>query len=149
MFTTLSDFGGSIFEDLRRIQREMDDLFGFGQQLSTGIRSPQPGAFPPVNIGSTDESVDVYLFAPGLDPKSMDISIQQNLLTISGKREGVKEVENTNFYRRERFSGTFKRVITLPDDVDPENVDATYKEGVLHVQVQRKESSKPRLIQVK
>jgi HSP20 family protein len=91
--------------------------------------------------------VDVYLFSPGIDPKSLDISIQQNLLTVAGERKPLAE-ENTQFYRKERFQGEFRRVITLPEDIDPERVEAKYTDGVLHIAVQRRESSKPRQIAV-
>jgi HSP20 family protein len=90
----------------------------------------------------------VYLFAAGLDPKSLDISLQQNLLTVSGERKATVH-EQANYYRRERFTGDFRRVITLPEDVDPDRVEAYYRAGVLQVSVQRREAARPRQIQVK
>ena len=88
------------------------------------------------------------MFAAGLDPAKIDISIQQNLLTISGERQ-VERSNAQQYYRQERFSGSFRRVVSLPDDVDPERVEATYRNGVLQVTVKRRESSKPRQIEVK
>ena len=104
------------------------------------------GTFPPINVGATPEKVDVYLFAAGLDPKSLDISIQQNLLAVSGSRR-VTVNEEAEYYRRERFDGDFRRVIQLPDDVDPDRVDAKYRDGVLQITVQRRESARPRQIE--
>src|SRR5579875_2703806 len=124
MFGIPSSMPSSVFDELWRLQQEVDDLFGsWGSPL--GIRSLPRGSFPGVNVSQTPERVDVYLFAPGIDPKSLEISIQQNLLDISGKRE-VATHEEANYYRQERFSGEFRRVISLPEDVDPERVQAKY-----------------------
>ncbi len=138
-------FEGSLFDDLLRMQRQMESVFG--SPLTTGIRSMGVAAFPPVNVGTTPEEIDVYLFAPGVDPTSLDISIQNNVLTVSGERRIIRE-EGASYYRKERFDGEFRRVLTLPEDVDPDRVDATYKDGVLHIRIERKESSKPRQIKV-
>lgn len=137
-------FDSSVFDDLLRIQRQMESLFG--APLTTGIRS-MGASFPPVNVGTTQDEVDVYLFAPGVDPNSFDISIQNNVLTVSGERRIIRE-EGASYYRKERFDGEFRRVMTLPEDVDPDKVDAAYNDGVLHIRIQRKESSKPRQIKV-
>jgi HSP20 family protein len=146
MFGSLTNFD-SLFEDFRRLEQEMDDLFGRSAWPS-GIRSVARGTFPPLNVGATADGVDVYLFAAGMDPKSLDLSIQQNLLTVSGERE-VPANENATYYRRERYSGPFRRVIALPDDVDPDRVDAKYRDGVLQITVQRRETAKPRQIEIK
>jgi HSP20 family protein len=148
MFGNLSSFDGSLFDEVRRIQQEMDRVFGAGP-VASGIRSVAQGTFPPINIGSTADQVDVYLFASGLDPKSLDISIQQNLLTINGERPAKHQDPAQGYYRKELFSGNFHRVINLPEDVDPEKVDASYVDGVLRISVQRRESAKPRQIEVK
>ena len=147
MFGTLfSNFDTNLFDDYRRLESEMDQLFGAGT-WPAGIRSVRRGTFPPINVGSTPERVDVYLFAAGLDPKALDISIQQNLLSISGSRK-VEIDEEAEYYRRERYDGDFRRVISLPDDVDPDRVDATYRDGILQITVQRRESARPRQIVV-
>ena len=143
MFGRLTNLEGSLFDQFRRMEEEMDEIFG---QLP-GIRSVARGTFPPINVGATPETVDVYLFSPGLDTESLDVSIQQNVLTVAGQRKPV-EAENAKFYRRERFAGEFRRVITLPDDIDPDQVTARYTDGILHIAVQRRESSKPRQIQI-
>ena len=147
MFGSLwGSFDTSLFDEFRRIEGEMDQLFGRGS-LPAGIRATRRGTFPPVNVGATPERVDVYLFAAGLDPKSLDISIQQNLLAVSGDRK-VPVDEADDYYRQERFDGEFRRVITLPDDVDPDRVDAKYRDGVLQITVQRREAARPRQITV-
>jgi HSP20 family protein len=147
MFGSLfGSFDTSLFDEFRRLENEMDQLFGRGAS-PTGIRAMRRGTFPPINVGATPERVDVYLFAAGLDPKNLDISIQQNLLAVSGERK-VPVDEAGDYYRQERFDGEFRRVITLPDDVDPDRVEAKYRDGVLQITVQRREAVRPRQITV-
>ncbi len=134
------------YDQFERMRQQMDELFG-GWSAPMGIRNMTPGGFPAVNVGASADRVDAYMFAAGLDPKSLEISLQQNLLSISGERkEDIPEQAEP--YRNERFTGTFRRVLTLPDDVDPEKVDATYRDGILHITVQRHEAVEPRKIQV-
>ena len=147
MFRSLNYLNGGLFDDFRRLEREMEQLFGAGPWPS-GIRSVARGTYPPINIGSTPEQVDVYLFAAGLNTESLDISIQKNLLTIDGQRRLITE-EGANYFRRERFDDAFHRVVTLPDDVDPEKVEASYVDGVLRITIQRRETTKPRQIEIK
>jgi len=146
MFGIPSNMPGSVFDELWRLQQEVDGLFG-SWSAPLGIRSLPRGSFPAINVGQTQERVDVYLFAPGIDPKSLDISIQQNLLTVSGKRE-AGAVEEADYYRQERFGGEFRRVISLPEDVDPERVQAKYVDGIVQIGVQRRESARPRQIEI-
>ena len=147
MFAYRTNFSGSLLDQFRRMEGELDELFG-RDSWPAGIRSVAQGTYPPVNLGTTPEQVDVYLFAAGLDPKSLDISLQQNLLTISGERNGSAR-EDANYYRKERFDDSFRRLITLPDDVDPEQVEAQYRDGILQISVKRREASRPRQIEVK
>jgi len=146
MFGIPSNMPGSVFDELWRLQQEVDGLFG-SWSSPLGIRSLPRGSFPAINVGQTQERVDVYLFAPGIDPKSLDISIQQNLLTVSGKRE-AGAVEEADYYRQERFGGEFRRAISLPEDVDPERVQAKYVDGIVQIGVQRRESARPRQIEI-
>ena len=142
----LSGFDTNLFGEARRLENDLDQLFG-RSPWPVGIRAVRRGTFPPINVGATPEKVEVYLFAAGLDPKSLDISIQQNLLAVSGSRK-VPVIEDAQYYRRERFDGDFRRVIQLPDDVDPDRVEAKYRDGVLQISVQRRESARPRQIEV-
>jgi HSP20 family protein len=147
MFTDLTNYGGNLFDEFRRLQDEMEGLYG-RWPMPAGIRSVARGTYPPINIGATPEQVDVYLFAAGLDTKTLDISLQQNLLTVSGERQAPVR-EEANYYRKERFDGPFRRLITLPEDVDPDRVEANYRDGVLEIHIKRREAAKPRQIEVK
>jgi HSP20 family protein len=145
MFGTL--FSTNLFDDVRRIETELDQLLG-RSPYSTSIRAVPRGTYPPINVGATPERVDVYLFAAGVDPRTIDVSIQQNLLTVSGSRR-VEVNRDAEYYRRERYDGDFHRVIALPDDADPDRVDARYSDGVLHVTVQRRQPAKARQIEIR
>jgi HSP20 family protein len=145
MFGSLTNFDG-LFDEFRRMEQQMDELFGRGT-LPPAIRSVARGTFPPVNLGSSPDGIDVYLFAAGVDPKSIELNIQQNLLTVAGERR-VPVNENATYYRQERYSGPFRRVIALPDDVDPDRVEAKYRDGILQITARRREASKPKQITV-
>jgi HSP20 family protein len=147
MFGYPGGFDSSLFDEFRRIGQEMDQMFGAGSWPS-GIRSVARGSYPPINIGSTPEQIDIYLFAAGLDMEKLDISIQQNLLTIDGERRPITE-EGADYFRKERYDGAFHRVLSLPEDVDPDKVDASYQDGLLHITVQRREAAKPRRIEIR
>ena len=147
MFSRMSGFENNLFDEFRRMRREMEQLFGAGPTMN-GIRSVARGTYPPINIGSTADQIDVYLFAAGMDPQSFDISIQQNLLSVDGKRQTGGDEATRGYYRKERYTGDFHRVVTLPDDVDPDKVTATYKDGVLRITIERRESAKPRRITI-
>jgi len=147
MFADLTNFGGGLFDEFRRLQDEIEGLYG-RWPLPSGIRSVARGTYPPINVGATPEQLDVYVFAAGLDTKTLDISLQQNLLTISGERKAPASKE-ANYYRKERFDGTFRRIVTLPEDVDPDRVEARYRDGVLEIHIGRREATRPRQIEVK
>ncbi len=146
MFGIATSMPSSVFDELWRLQQDVEEMFG-PWNIPAAIRSLPRGSFPAVNVGQTAERVDVYLFAPGIDPKSLDISLQQNLLTISGQR-ALKVEDSVDYYRQERFSGEFRRVISLPEDVDPDRVQAKYADGIVQISIERRESSRPRQIQI-
>ncbi len=146
MLGSLFGFENDLFRQVDRMRREMDRLFGEWDD-GEGIRSVAAGSYPPINIGVSPERVDVYLFAAGLDPDRLDLSIQQNLLTVAGERE-ITYPDEAQVFRRERFSGGFRRVVTLPEDVDPEQVRARYRDGILQITIGRRSVSRPRKIEV-
>ena len=150
MFEGLWGYEHPLSGQIRRLDEELDALFGAGTSFAgtRNIRSLPGGTFPAVNVAQTPQAILVYLFAPGLDSKGFDISIQQSLLSIAGARE-IPLDESATYYRRERFSGQFRRTINLPDDADPERVDAKYANGILTVKIARRESAKPRQIEVR
>ena len=138
-----------VFNELRRIEREFDALLEGEPSLSgsRNIRAFSSGAFPAVNVAASPEAVNVYLFAPGIDPKSLEISLQQNVLSIAGTRQVELQRDGT-YFRQERFRGSFRRVVALPEDVDTDKVDAKYTEGIVHIKVDRQPTQQPRRIDI-
>ena len=134
-----------LFEEFDSLQREMEQLFGGGS--GNGIRSGRVGAYPPLNVGVTAEEVNVYVFAPGLTAADFAVTLQKNLLTVAGARK-IDTPEDSTWYLRERFEGDFRRVVTLPEDVDPDQVAANYRDGVLHLAIKRRAAVRPRQISV-
>ena len=139
-------FPRDVVAELSRLQDEMQRAF----DLSPNIRGLGRGGFPALNVGGTPKSLELYVFAPGLDPKSLEIHLDRGVLSIAGERKSglPKEDEKSAVHINERFQGKFRRVVSLPEDVDPNGVSADYKEGVLHLCVKRREESQPRRITI-
>ncbi len=147
MVATLLRTPASWFADFDRLQRELDrSLAGMGMPVS--IRAASGESFPALNIASTPQAVEVYAFAPGIDAATLEVTVDNNLLTLAGKRELAAPPKEHSSYAEERFSGSFRRVISLPDDADPAQVEARYSDGVLRVRVARREAVQPRRITV-
>ena len=149
MYESLLNFPGGLFGEFERLRREMDDIFGVSG-LPSSIRSVTPGAVPAINVGRTPTSVEVYAFAPGLDASKIDVTIERGVLRISGERvPGIpQDDQNIQVYSRERGTGSFLRTVSLPDDIDPDQVRASYRDGVLQISIARHESAQPKRISV-
>ena len=151
MYTSLFNFPA----EFERLRDELDDLFGVAG-MSSGIRSVAPGSFPALNIGNTPNSVEIYAFAPGIDPSKIDVTVDRGVLTVAGERpstlpqqgNGGGNGNNVSVYSRERSSGSFRRAISLPEDADPAQVQADYRDGVLHVSVARRAAPQPTRIAI-
>ena len=139
-------FSRDLFAELERLQREMQQAV----DVSPSIRGFGRGGFPALNVGGTPQSVEIYAFAPGLDPASLNVNLDRGVLTISGERKASLPApeEKAAVHINERFAGRFSRVVSLSDDLDPNAVSANYRDGVLHVSIKRRESAQPRRITV-
>jgi len=155
LFPSMLRTSGDWFADFDQLQDRIDELLG-GRGAISSIRAVgRAGAFPALNVGTWAEALEIYAFAPGIDPKTIDVSVEKGLLAISGERPahdgsdaGSAKGEERNVYANERFSGRFRRVVALSEDADPSRVEASYRNGVLKIVVPKRESSKPRQIQV-
>ena len=139
-------FPRDFLSELERLQSEIRHNL----DLSPSIRGISRGGFPAINVGSTPKSVEIYAFAPGVDPASIDVHLEKGVLTVAGERRSVlppPEAKATA-HIDERFSGRFRRVVTLPDDIDANSVAARYRDGVLHISIQRRAAAEPRRITV-
>ena len=139
-------FPRDAFAELDRLQRELQQAFEF----SPSIRGAGRRAFPALNVGGTPQSAEVYAFAPGLDPAAIDVKLEKGVLSIAGERKSTlpEGRRGATVHVNERFAGRFHRVITLSDDLDPNEVRAAYRDGVLHVSIKRLASAQPRRINV-
>lgn len=135
-----------VFSEIDRLQREMQQSFN----ASPSIRGLARGGFPAMNVGGTPQSVEIYAFAPGVDPASIEVNLENGVLTVEGERKEVMppEDDKATVHISERFAGRFRRVVTLPDDVDPNAVEARCRDGVVHISIKRREAAQPRRITV-
>ncbi|MGC9453615.1 MAG: Hsp20/alpha crystallin family protein [Phycisphaerae bacterium] len=135
---------------LARLQDEVNDLFGrfFDDWPLAGL-SRAGSWFPALDISEREDSVVVQAEIPGMKRDDIDISVQDNHLTISGEKKESEEHKEGEYYHSERRYGTFRREIPLPAGVDADNVDATYRDGVLTVTLPKSEEAKPRKIEIK
>lgn len=145
-------YAGDLFAEMERLQRQMQQAF---DTVSPSIRG-FGRSFPALNVGNTPTSVEIYAFAPGVDPSKIEVNLERGVLTIEGERppqataktDDGKPAGKSTAHIKERFEGRFRRVVSLPDDVDPDSVNASYRDGVLQISIKRRESAQPRRIQV-
>lgn len=145
---------GDLFGEVSRLQQDLDQLFR--PSATASVRAMPRRTFPVINVGNTPEAVEVLALAPGVDANALQITVDRGVLVIAGERktelmrgsQGSGQEQEASVYAQERFSGSFRRVISLPDDVDASQVSASYRDGMLRVRVPRREAAKPRRIQV-
>lgn len=127
------------FEDMRRIQREMNRLF---RQAGEG------GAFPAANLWANENEAVLTAELPGVDPAKVDLTVHEDHLTLKGEREQDQPTEGVTCHRAERLTGSFVRSFRLPFAVAADQVAASSRNGVLTVRLPRAESTKPKQITV-
>ena len=103
---------------------------------------------PPVDVYEDEHHITLKIEVPGIDEKDMDVSIENNTLTVRGKRSFEMEEKEENFQRVERMYGSFTRSFTLPNTIDPDQVSALYDKGVLKVRLAKRAEAKPKQIKV-
>lgn len=135
-----------VFAEMDRIRNEIDRVFREG----FGVYSEREtvGVFPPVNIY---EDKDRYLLTselPGVKPEDVEITVTEDSITIKGERKPDDGGKKANYHRREREHGFFRRVLSLPDRVDPNKVEASSRHGILLISLPKAEDVKPRQIKV-
>ncbi|HEY3452286.1 MAG TPA: Hsp20/alpha crystallin family protein [Myxococcales bacterium] len=143
------------FREMARMQDELNRLFddrvwrrrgqgqGQGQEEELGA-----GFLPPVDVYEDQEALVLTTELPGVDPKDVDVRVEDGVLTLKGERKLEKEDKKENYLRVERSYGSFTRSFTLPTTVDPEKVKAEFKNGLLRLAIPKREESKPRSIKV-
>ena len=134
------------FRDLDRLRGEIDRVFSdFGTETEPFFSR----AYPAVNLSEDADHLYVRAELPGVRPEDLDVSVVEGRLTIRGERKVAATESKADYHRREREGGIFRRVMRLPERVDPSRVSAGMKNGVLTVTLPKREESKPRKISVK
>ena len=104
--------------------------------------------YPMVDIIDKDNEIVIKAELPGMEKKDITIDIKDRILTLKGERKYDNEVNDKNYYRRERAFGKFERSFSLPDGLDPEKIKADYKDGLLSVEIPKPEKVKPKKITI-
>jgi HSP20 family protein len=132
----------TFLEDRLRAQDELlRGVFGWGLERGAGV-------FPAINLYDDGEKFLIRAELPGFSKESLEVTAQGDQLTLRGERRIDAPEQKASFHRREREGGKFRRVITLPQAVDASNISATFKNGVLEVELPRAPELKPRTITV-
>src|SRR4029434_7836484 len=103
---------------------------------------------PAVDVYEDEHNITLKIEVPGIDEQDVNVTIENNTLTVRGERRFEKDEKEENFHRVERMYGSFTRSFTLPNTVDPEQVSAHYEKGVLKIRLAKKAEAKPKLIKV-
>ena len=133
---------------LNQLRRDMDRMY---QSQTDGEESTSVATsawVPAVDIKETDDAFEIHADIPGVDPKDIDVHMENGVLTIKGERESEKKEEKEGFKRVEREWGSFYRRFSLPDTADAEKISAKSQHGVLEITIPKQEKVQPRKISV-
>ena len=140
------------WNELARMRSDMDRLF-----RQTGATQPRrlaflpgtgPRRYPLLNLSESDGQYQVVALAPGVDPEAFEVTVKEYVLTIAGEKCRTEGVTPEEFHRSERAVGRFVRSLELPGTVDPDQVKASYTNGLLSIVLEKHEAAKPRRIAV-
>jgi HSP20 family protein len=135
-----------IFSMRDQMNRMFDDFFAPAKSGANGDSLWDWN--PAVDVMDGENSIVITAEVPGVDKKDISVDVKDRVLTLKGERSSDNEVKEEKFYRRERMYGKFERSFTLPAAVDPDQINATYSDGVLKIEVPKPEHSKPKQISV-
>jgi HSP20 family protein len=128
------------FTVMRRLQDEVNRVFATPGTFA--------GGYPAVNMWQGTDSAALTAELPGVDPADIDISVKNDIVTITGQRKPPENGDDQVWHRRERAYGRFSRVVQMPYRVDPDRVEARMTDGVLQIELQRPEADRPRRVQI-
>jgi HSP20 family protein len=139
------------FRDLVSLQERMNQMFNDsyrGRGTSEDDWSLGGSWAPAVDIYEHEGNIVLTAELPGVDPKDVDIRVENNILSLRGERKWNNDVQRESYHRVERAYGSFTRSFTLPNVVDTEKIKADYKEGMLKLVLPKKEEAKPKQISI-
>jgi len=129
-----------------RINKAFDDVFREGNP-GEGIVSACAWR-PAVDIYETENGIVIKAEIPGVRKEDISVEVKDNILTLKGERTPEKDIPEEKYFRRERCFGTFHRSFTMQDVVNPDTIKASFKDGVLEVEIPKPEAEKPKQIKV-
>lgn len=136
-------------ESIRTRDSIFDDLFHELYSLPTSFLSKSGMDLSPrIDISETDGEYKIEAELPGINQKEIDVKIDNNILTIKGKKEDVKEEKEKNYHLRERYYGAFQRSISLPNNIEPEKIKARFENGVLNISIPKSDKRTPKKIEI-
>jgi HSP20 family protein len=136
------------FSEMSLLQNQMNRLFDSAMQTWPGDSNGTTHWAPPADIYETEDELVVALDLPGVDPNMVDIRVENNVLTIRGERQFEEKQNKDSFHRVERSYGAFARSFTLSTFVDADKIRASYRAGVLNINLPKAEAVKPKRIQI-
>jgi HSP20 family protein len=131
------DIFGKRFSDI------MDEFF------NDAVATRRDTFVPSIDISETETQFVIDVEVPGVDKKDIELSIENNTLTISGERKFEKKEDNKQYHRVESHYGTFSRTFSLPDNVNTESINASYNNGILSITVDKSEQQMKKQIKIK
>jgi HSP20 family protein len=134
------------FREVMTLQNRVNSLFRDFNESNDPLTTAS--FVPAVDIYEDPQKVVLKLEVPGLEEKDLDVRVENHTLTVRGERKFEKEEKEENFHRIERRYGSFYRAFTLPSTVDVEHVNASYKAGVLRLELSKKPEAQPKQIKV-
>ena len=139
----------SPFRDFERMRRDMDRFWD--SFFERGVLRGEDGRewLPSLDVAETKNEIVVKAEVPGLEPKDIDISLSDGVLTIKGEKKQEKEEKEENYHLVERSYGSFFRSIRLPNEVQSDKINASYKNGVLKVVLPKSEEAKKKEVKIK
>lgn len=120
----------------------------FSDPLFEGVRGAANARYPLINVWSSEEKVMVEAEVPGLDPALIEVTLKDDELTIAGKRDDAQVSDKDVLQRKEQFSGEFSRTLILPFRGEQESVKASYRNGILRLEVPRAKADLPRKVKI-
>jgi len=136
-------------------ERELEAMF---DRYTRAVGQPRAGSqeviatgdwTPRVNIAETDKAFEIKVEIPEVNKEDVKVTVHNGVLTVQGERKLEKEEKEKKFHRVERYYGSFTRSFTLPDNVDETKISASFKDGVLNLQIQKTKEAKPKSIEIK
>jgi len=140
----------SPFRHLTNLREEIDRLFESPMaELTQSSHQFLSGWMPAVDVYEDKDNLHLKAELPGVNKQDIQISVHEGVLTLSGERKPDEKYKDADVYRSERCLGRFQRTLTLPAQVNPDAIKATYKDGILTVLLPKAEASKPKHIEIK